>query len=263
MILTDEDKLRIWKLLGFLRPGHYRLKTSEQYNQERITLNDWHEVTIKGSTLPKQLRRDYKDYTLVIFGWDLYNKTLTAGWYGPAGIVNFSRFNDLGIPTPNRPLHLCGARIYYKKSKAFAEMLIRGHVPEDRVIDHKDKNGTVKSRTILINSIDSIQNVQQCKTAEEIAKVWRGFNLCKDLFRPRGRERGFRPPKREPSITLKEIEEKIQKILTSNPGAEITYSWLRLGPSRDTIRRRIQKDTNRRYLTLESFVDHVRKNMRT
>jgi hypothetical protein len=38
MLLTDEDKLRIAKSLGLWRPGLFKIKTSERWEQEQITL---------------------------------------------------------------------------------------------------------------------------------------------------------------------------------------------------------------------------------
>ena len=37
-VLTNEDKLRIAKTLGLWREGLFKLKTTEQWEQERITL---------------------------------------------------------------------------------------------------------------------------------------------------------------------------------------------------------------------------------
>jgi hypothetical protein len=181
-IFADSDKFRIVRELGLLRPGMYKVPTAERYEQDRLALTGWYEPTpmLDGAVFGKR----WREYQIQYLGWD-QGSTLPPDWY----ILN-ACFVDIRTPEkPDKPIMLVGVRVHYTLSEAFAEILFRGQRPDDRIEILKDPNGE-EINLVSINTIDTIQNAEKCKTSGEITKVWRGFALFKNLLRPPGRKLG-------------------------------------------------------------------------
>jgi len=156
MSLSNYDQRRIVDTLRLWRPGLHKFPTQEDYEREKHINAGWHQLEFEGSVFGP----NWTDYTVVIVGWELMGSQ-PPGWYMPPDNPLFGNWDFIG--DTDRPIIFCGVRIYYKKSHAFAEILI-------------ESRGT----------IDSIQNAQDCNNPAEISKVWRGFELFKYLQKCRG-----------------------------------------------------------------------------
>jgi hypothetical protein len=131
--------------------------TEEDFEARR----GWEVATLDGATFGDE----WRNYEVQYIGWSLEWKPLPAAWYILNGYAT-------GIKTPeppDRPLLLCGVHVHYKRSRAFAEILF-------------------PNPGVGFESLDTIQNAQECNNPTELIGVWRGFELFKHIQKQRGRK---------------------------------------------------------------------------